>query len=321
MRFERETIDSMPSANDDNFGHLPGIALRSTFRSRRELYDAGVHRQLQAGIVGTRMRGAESIVMSGGYPDDEDSGFEIKYTGHGGQDPATKKQVRDQDPDDSGNAALIKSVETGRPIRVVRGSGHKSPHAPKSGFRYDGLYVVTGHSTAEGREGYQMCFFTLMCVDLSDDLAGEIDVEADAATSAAPAGSLTPGRTTRVSTGPTRSAAVVGWVKNLHNYTCQMCGVRITLRGMPHAHGAHIRPLDSVHLGPDVLENVLCLCPNCHVQYDHGEIRINQDFRVTGGLVGSAALRRVDAHAIDRVQIAYHDQIHFPSTAAGVRSS
>ena len=310
----------MPSMTD-NFGHLPSVALGSTFESRRALYDAGVHRQLQAGIVGTPAKGAESIVMSGGYPDDKDDGFEIKYTGHGGQHPATKKQFKDQDPKDSGNAALIKSIETGKPIRVIRGSGHASPHAPKSGLRYDGLYAVTRHWMARGIERYQMCFFTLLCVDLSNDLVGEISVEAPITVKSAPAGSLAPGRRTRVSTGPTRSAAVVGWVKTLHNYACQMCGVRITLRGTPHAHGAHVRPLDSKHLGPDVPENVLCLCPNCHIQYDHGEIRIDQDFRVTGGLIGSAALRRVDAHPIDRVQIAYHDQIHFPSPAVGVRSS
>jgi hypothetical protein len=33
--------------------------------------------------------GAESIVVSGGYEDDEDHGDTIIYTGHGGNDPQT----------------------------------------------------------------------------------------------------------------------------------------------------------------------------------------------------------------------------------------
>jgi hypothetical protein len=36
-------------------GDLPDISIRQLFNSRRELYDAGVHRALQAGIVGSPM--------------------------------------------------------------------------------------------------------------------------------------------------------------------------------------------------------------------------------------------------------------------------
>src|SRR3954449_9399076 len=44
------------------------------FASRRELFDAGVHRAPQAGGVGARAMGAESIVLSGGYAEDDDYG-------------------------------------------------------------------------------------------------------------------------------------------------------------------------------------------------------------------------------------------------------
>jgi SAD/SRA domain len=47
-------------------GEIAGVAPGSTFTSRRELYDAGVHRALQAGIVGAASTGAESVVLSGG---------------------------------------------------------------------------------------------------------------------------------------------------------------------------------------------------------------------------------------------------------------
>ncbi len=38
-----------------------------------------------AGISGSESEGADSIVLSGGYEDDEDLGDEIVYAGHGGR--------------------------------------------------------------------------------------------------------------------------------------------------------------------------------------------------------------------------------------------
>jgi hypothetical protein len=78
------------------FGPIPGYPPGSHFASRRELFDAGIHRQLQAGIVGSDTEGAESIVLSGGYEDDEDYGNLIIYTGEGGRDAQTGKQIADQ---------------------------------------------------------------------------------------------------------------------------------------------------------------------------------------------------------------------------------
>ena len=75
---------------------LPGIQPGARFETRRQLYDAGVHRALQAGIVGSGVTGAESIVLSGGYADDEDYGDLIIYTGHGGRDPEAGRQIEDQ---------------------------------------------------------------------------------------------------------------------------------------------------------------------------------------------------------------------------------
>jgi putative restriction endonuclease len=66
-------------------GEIEGIPPGKAFATRRELYESGVHRALQAGIVGDASTGAESIVLSGGYVDDEDLGNEIIYTGDGGR--------------------------------------------------------------------------------------------------------------------------------------------------------------------------------------------------------------------------------------------
>src|SRR5829696_2889895 len=54
------------------FGHIPGYPVGSWFENRAELADAGVHRHRQAGISGSSSQGADSIVLSGGYEDDEE---------------------------------------------------------------------------------------------------------------------------------------------------------------------------------------------------------------------------------------------------------
>ena len=81
---------------DRVFGEIPGYPEGRIFASRQELAAAGVHRPLQAGISGGAREGADSIVLSGGYEDDQDFGDVIIYTGHGGRDQVTSQQVTDQ---------------------------------------------------------------------------------------------------------------------------------------------------------------------------------------------------------------------------------
>jgi putative restriction endonuclease len=78
------------------FGHIPGYPEGSRFGSRVELAQAGLHRPLIAGISGSGRTGANSVVLAGGYEDTEDYGAEILYTGHGGRDPETGRQVAHQ---------------------------------------------------------------------------------------------------------------------------------------------------------------------------------------------------------------------------------
>src|SRR5918998_6713678 len=122
------------------FGHIPGYLEGSRFESRAELSEAGVHRPLVAGISGSQGEGADSIVLSGGYEDDEDLGDEVVYTGHGGRDAESRRQVAHQRLT-KGNLALAHSSIEGLPVRVVLGANLDSPYAPASGYRYDGLYL------------------------------------------------------------------------------------------------------------------------------------------------------------------------------------
>lgn len=120
------------------FGDIPGYPEGSRFESRAELSEAGVHRPIQAGISGSEREGADSIVLSGGYEDDQDFGDVIVYTGHGRRNQETGRQVVNQDFS-RGNRALAYSSLNGLPVRVIRGSSHPSPYSPSSGYRYDGL--------------------------------------------------------------------------------------------------------------------------------------------------------------------------------------
>lgn len=75
---------------DYQFGNLPDLAEGDEFLDRKSVRAAGIHLALVAGIDGNPKVGASSIVLNGGYVDDEDLGEEIIYTGHGGNDPSSK---------------------------------------------------------------------------------------------------------------------------------------------------------------------------------------------------------------------------------------
>ena len=140
------------------FGHVGSYRPGDTFRNRIELALSGVHRPRRAGVCGMQQLGAESIVLAGQYEDDAFGEDEICYSGNGGLDPKTGRQVTDQVANGT-NLALVKSVETSRPVRVLR----KVP-ALDGGpdvYRYEGLYQVVGSSFGPGKSGFQVYVFRL----------------------------------------------------------------------------------------------------------------------------------------------------------------
>lgn len=141
------------------FGHVPGFPPGSHFEDRQALAAAGVHRPPQAGICGRADEGAESIVLNGGYVDDEDLGDVVLYTGAGGNDRASGRQVADQTLTRT-NRALATSLLAGLPVRVIRGA--RGAHAPPaSGYRYDGLYRVADYWAETGLDGFRVWRFRL----------------------------------------------------------------------------------------------------------------------------------------------------------------
>ena len=145
------------------FGHIPGYPEGSCFGSRVELSQAGLHRPLIAGISGSGRTGANSVVLAGGYEDTEDFGDEILYTGHGGRDPETGRQVTHQTLT-RGNLALAYNKLHSLPVRVMRGVRQHSPYAPEAGYRYDGLYRVARYWREIGKAGWYIWRFRLVKV-------------------------------------------------------------------------------------------------------------------------------------------------------------
>lgn len=271
---QAEVVPQSPPAvsppSSSVFGELPGYPVGSTFSTRDELRRSGLHRHLQAGISGAVEDGADAIVVSGGYPDDEDEGERLIYTGQGGQG-GTGRQVQDQELI-RGNLALVRSEERGLPVRVIRGARVGSQYAPATGYRYDGLYTVSRHWSEPSTDGPLIWRFVLEKAD------GGVSWQSEASTELPPPpGETAPSRATSVTQRLVRNSAITQWVKKLYDDTCQMCGVRLEVDGGAYSEGAHIRALGRPHNGADVAENVLCLCPNDHVLFDKGALFVAAD--------------------------------------------
>lgn len=226
-----------------------------------------MHRQTQAGICARLGGGAESIVLSGGYEDDEDLGAVIIYTGRGGRSAESTQQVADQTLTGA-NLELVRNEQLGLPLRVTR----KVTTGYTSFYRYAGLYRVARHWAENGKSGYRVWRFRLellpeevaeeTSVSIATDLAIEFSQlnirEPEPNYGAVPRREAT---TLRI----VRDTAVTRRLKVLYEYRCQVCNIRLEGAAGPYAEAAHIRPLGAPHHGPDTLENVLCLCPNHHV--------------------------------------------------------
>ena len=132
-----------------------------TFANRIELSLSGMHRPRRAGIGGTLADGAESIVLSGFYEDDVDLGKTVWYAGHGGHDIKTGRQVAHQTLDRY-NAALTRSYEMGKHIRLIRGAKLQNEFAPATGYRYEGLYRIESVEWVRGKSGFWIWQFKLI---------------------------------------------------------------------------------------------------------------------------------------------------------------
>lgn len=269
------------------FGKIAGVPEGSVFESRLELSRAGVHRPTQAGISGTGKEGADSIVLAGGYEDDQDDGNLIVYTGHGGRDPETGQQIGDQ-------LALAYSCTQGLPVRVIRKVDHPWGNSRKVGYRYDGLYRVEDYWRDTGKSGYTIWRFRLTKLE---------EIPTTKQVSETQAGYLPALRHETTTLRIIRDTQQARRVKELYDYHCQVCDIRLEGSAGPYAEAAHIRPLGTPHNGPDTIDNLLCLCPNHHVLFDYGGFAIANDFSLVG--IEGKLMRKAE-HQLNVDYILYH---------------
>lgn len=260
-------------------GNIKGIVVGQMFSNRRELHDAGVHRGLQQGIGA----GGESIVLSGGYVDDIDEDDLIIYTGEGGRDPNSGRQVADQQLI-RGNLALFKHYKEGNPIRVTRGYELDSRYAPARGYRYDGLYRIESCWHEKGKDGYIIWRYRLVRLHKTEQ------TESVNTQLSVPKGQMQPARSTVYTSRIIRNSEVGNYIKELYGHKCQISGVKLETPAGPYAEACHVKPLGKPHNGPDTPGNVICLSPNMHVLFDLGAIALTDDLQVIGVLTGKLTL-------------------------------
>ncbi len=108
-----------------------------------------------------------------------------------------------------------------------------------------------------------------------------------------------PGRMKTTVSRIIRDTAIVRKVKALHEHTCQVCNVRVTLRaGQYYSEAHHLKPLGKPHNGPDKETNLICVCPTCHVKLDYAAMKIDP-----------AKIRSVDGHKIAGIYLTYHNKL------------
>ncbi|KAJ6981441.1 hypothetical protein D5086_019474 [Populus alba] len=159
-------------------GPIPGVQIGDVFFFRMELCVMGLHGQAQAGIdylpasqSSNREPIATSIIVSGGYEDDEDAGDVIIYTGHGGQDKLNR-QCEHQKLE-GGNLALERSMRHGIEVRVIRGIKHEGSVSSKV-YVYDGLYKILDYWFDVGKSGFGVYKYRLLRIDGQPEMGSSI---------------------------------------------------------------------------------------------------------------------------------------------------
>ena len=149
-----------------------GVIVGEYWKDRLDCRQWGAHFPHVAGIAGQSSRGAQSVVLSGGYEDDWDGGDWFLYTGSGGRDLSGNKRTNKVQSFDQTfenmNKALKVSCEKGLPVRVVRSHKEKRSYfAPTTevAVRYDGLYRIAKCWRKPGIQGPLVCRYLFVRCD------------------------------------------------------------------------------------------------------------------------------------------------------------
>jgi hypothetical protein len=104
-----------------------------------------------------------------------------------------------------------------------------------------------------------------------------------------------------------RDTALACRLKVLYNDTCQICNTRLELTsGRGYSEGHHLCPLGAPHNGPDVGENIVIVCPNCHALLDRCSLRLE-----------ASRLTSHSQHTVDQVYLNYHNALSHRTLTQG----
>ncbi|XP_019180766.1 PREDICTED: histone-lysine N-methyltransferase family member SUVH9-like [Ipomoea nil] len=159
-------------------GAIPGLFIGDVFFYRMELCVVGLHGQAQAGIdylpANHSSNGepiATSVIVSGGYEDDEDTGDVIIYTGHGGQNKFSRQCVNQKL--ESGNLAMERSMTYGIEVRVIRGFKYEGSASGKI-YVYDGLYRIVDYWCDVGKSGFGVFKYKLVRIENQPEMGSSV---------------------------------------------------------------------------------------------------------------------------------------------------
>ena len=172
---------------------------------------------------------------------------------------------------------------------------------PSGSRKWESYLITVPYWNEEGKDGFRVWRYRL--VRLENQPAFGDGISRVGEDTPEYLGTETPRRDTVKTSRIIRNSAVGNKVKELHDHSCQICGMRLETPSGPYAECCHIRPLGKPHNGPDTLDNVLCLCPNHHALFDLHAIHIADNMTIveTGEGLGLA-----EGHVLSIAHIQYH---------------
>lgn len=101
-------------------------------------------------------------------------------------------------------------------------------------------------------------------------------------------------------------------IKQRYDNTCIFCGAKLQIaQDRYYSEAAHIKSLGEPHNGPDKPSNMLVLCPNRHMQFDRGVLRLHKvgtDYRIKSETAGDRlhGTKISLKHRLDDECVKYH---------------
>lgn len=96
-----------------------------------------------------------------------------------------------------------------------------------------------------------------------------------------------------------RKKKLVDKIKKLYYNTCQLCETQVVIgENIYYSEVHHIIPLGKPHNGLDDIENMMCVCPNCHIELDFKAIPLSQN------------ILKLNRHSISSKSIAHHNSLY-----------